>query len=118
MNGYLLDEHLPSRWIPQLRKRLSVDVRTVGREGTPPKGSSDKHLLEWTEKEGFIFISQDRRTIPEHFREHLAAGRHSIGVFLLRRNMTIRVLLDELAIITAASLEGEYQDQIRYLPML
>ena len=55
--------------------------------------------------------------MPVHLSEHLAAGRHAPGIFVLSDAMTIGQAADELALIWAATQLEEYADQPRYLPV-
>lgn len=116
MNGYLLDEHLPRSWCVQLAHRVSVSVRFVGEKDAPPKGTSDPDLLKWCEAADFILVTEDRRTMFRHLADHLETGQHILGVFVLRENTPIRRIIEELQLLAEASIEGEYFDQIRFLP--
>jgi hypothetical protein len=37
----------------------------------------------------FALATYNRASMPIHLRDHLAAGRHIPGVFVLRRKMTV-----------------------------
>lgn len=55
--------------------------------------------------------------MPTHFQNHLAAGRRVPGILILKRQANFGEMIDDLILIWEASLPGEYQDQIRYLPL-
>lgn len=116
MNGYLLDEHLPSSWRARIASDLQVDVWMVGDPAAPPKGTPDPDVLAWCEDYGFILITRDRRTMPGHLQTHLAGGGHVPGVFILRPDMGLRSTLAELRLVAAAALPGELGDGLWCLP--
>jgi hypothetical protein len=69
-----------------------------------------------TELEGRILITRDRATIPDHLRAHLDAGRHSPGIFAVRRAASIAAVLEYLVLAAYASASEEWRDQIQYIP--
>jgi len=89
----------------------------VGDAGAPPLQASDPDILDWCEAHGFSLVTNNRASIPVHLRNHLAAGRHLPGIFVLNPSMKTGELLEELNVIWAASEAEEYTDQIRYLPI-
>lgn len=56
--------------------------------------------------------------MPGHLADHLAAGSHVPGIFMLNPELSMGETIEELLDAAYASLEGEYQDQIRYLPLV
>ena len=55
--------------------------------------------------------------MPDHLRDHLAAGHHFPGMFTLNPKMSVSETMEELALIWGASNPDEYADQIVYLPL-
>jgi len=51
-----------------------------------------------------------------HFQAHLAAGRHSPGLFLLRPSISLVDVVDFLVAAAYASDEREWVDVWRYIP--
>lgn len=115
---YLLDENLPPKYRTQLlRKQPDLTVWIVGDPAAPPKGTLDPEILNWCEKNGSILVTSNRRSMPTHLSEHLAAGRHVQGILVLRLKARLGEILDDLVLIAAASYENEYQDRIVYVPL-
>ncbi len=114
---YLLDEHIDPR-LRMALKRLSPDIVVwcIGDAGTPARGSLDPDILTWCEANGFSLITNNRASMPVHLSDHLAAGRHIPGIFVLNPKFTIGETADELALIWGASEAEEYFDQLWYLP--
>ena len=94
-----------------------MEILAVGDEMAPAIGTGDPELLQWIEQEGYVLVSRNRRTLPRHLREHLEAGGHVPGIFLLRRGHSIGRILDDLLLIWEATHAEEYWDRIEYLPL-
>ena len=115
---FLLDEHVPRAIQSQLlRLDAEIDALAVGQPLAPPKGASDSDILAWIERTGYILVSANRRTIPEHMRTHYAAGHRIPGILLLRRGASTSEVIEQLYLLWAASDAGEYVDKLLYLPM-
>jgi hypothetical protein len=104
---YLLDEHIPRAVQRQLLRRdFRIEVLAVGDPGAPPAGTSDPDILVWIEENGYILVTENRRTLPGYLKAHFEAGRHVPGVFWLRPGVSIGEVIAE-----------EFQDQALYLPL-
>jgi len=115
---FLLDEHLSRRLHKQLQRREPrMHIWAVGQPGAPPKGTSDSDLLLWIEQAGCLLVTRNRASMPVHLQAHLDAGHHVPGILIISRPLSLGRLLDELHLIWGASLPGEFQDQIVYLPL-
>lgn len=115
---YLLDEHIP----PSLKKSLlrrspEMVVWRVGDVGAPPFQTPDPDILFWCERYHFTLVTNNRASMPAHLQEHLAAGQHVPGIFILRRQLPMKEILDELTLIWEAAEPEEYCDALTYLPL-
>ena len=115
---YLLDEHIN----PRLQKGLlqhepEIVVWRIGDPGAPPLQSRDQDILLWCEARGFTLVTNNRASMPVHLRDHLTAGRHIPGIFILKRSLTMGEIIDELILIWGAAEPDEFADQLRYLPL-
>jgi hypothetical protein len=116
---YLLDEHLSPKYRSQLvRRNPELVVRIIGDLDVPPKGTLDPEILIWCETNGFILVTNNRKSMPKHLADHLALGRHIPGIFTIDTDRSIGQTIEELIIIASASFEDEYQDRIEYLPII
>lgn len=114
---YLLDENLPHRLKNQLIfHEPSMEILFIGENSAPPLGTQDPDILKWIEQNDFILVSRNRSTMPVHLKEHLAEGGHVPGILLIRKEILIGKLIEDLLLIWGASEAGEYRDQIAYLP--
>lgn len=119
MIAYLLDEHLPPLYRVQLqRRRPELTVWMIGDAGAPPRGTLDPDILIWCEAHGFILVTNNRSSMPVHLADHLAQGRHVPGIFVFNATVNVGRIIDDLHLIACASLEGEFQDRIEYLPLI
>jgi hypothetical protein len=115
---YLLDEHIPNQLRLALRQRSpGLTVWRVGEPAAPPLGTRDPDLLLWCELNNFSLVTNNRASMPGHLRDHLAAGHHEPGIFVVGVNMTLSAIASELALIADASEAEEWVDQIVYLPL-
>lgn len=116
---YLLDENVDPLFRTQLlNHEPEMVVWRIGDPTTPPRGTLDPDILIWCENTGFILVTNNRKSMPEHLRDHLAMGHHTPGIFELNPNMTVGETIEELILIWEASESEEYQDRLIYLPVI
>jgi hypothetical protein len=89
----------------------------VGEPATPGRGTLDPEILDWCEIQGFVLVTNNRRSMPIHLSDHLARERHVPGIFILNPSLSIGKTLEDLIMVAEASFEDEYQDRIEYLPI-
>jgi hypothetical protein len=112
-----MDEHIPGALARGMqRQEPDVQIFVVGQANAPKKHTNDSDLLLWVEKRGCFLVTNNRASMPDHLREHLAAGNHIPGILVVPRRLSLRMVIDELLLIWGASIPGEFQDQIVYLP--
>lgn len=115
---FLLDENIPvllKRAL--LRREPRVDILRIGDPQAPPLGTSDPDLLMFLEQSKRLLITLNRASMPGHLRAHYGAGRHLWGVLWMRRDATIRQLVEDLLLIWEASEAEEWVDFMGDLPL-
>ncbi len=117
----LLDEHLRGvLWLAIQRHNaqggLPIDAVRVGDPADLPLGSSDPDILLWTEREGRILLTQDVKTMPGFLNQHLQAGNHSPGVFVISGSCPIAQLIGYLELVSHAGNPLDYENSITYVP--
>lgn len=114
---YLLDENVDPIYRTELT-RLNSDLFmwVVGVPNAPPRGTLDSEIILWCEEYDFALVTNNRSSMPVHLNDHIAAGHHAPGIFILSPKLSIGQNIDELIFIALASFENEYQDKIVYLP--
>ncbi len=116
--SFLLDEHINRAIQRQLRRwDPRIHVLAVGDPGAPAAGESDSQILAWIEQNGYILVTENRRTIPGHLADHFAAGGHVPGVFWLRPAAEIGSIVEGLYLIWLTSSAEEFQDRTLYVPL-
>jgi hypothetical protein len=115
---YLMDENVTPIYATQLRrKRPDLVIWAVGDIGTPPKSTLDPDILIWCEENGFILVTNNRKSMPVHLADNMAEGRHIPGIFILNSDLSIGQNIEELILIAEGSFDDEYQDRIIHLPL-
>ena len=118
MRRYLLDEHIPPIYQTQLLyHEPSLMVLRIGDEEAPERRTPDPEILKWCEKHDFSLVTNNRKSMPRHLVDHLAAGHHVPGIFTVNLNVSIGLIIEQLILIASASYEDEYIDQIVYVPL-
>jgi hypothetical protein len=98
-----------------LRRRPELDVVRVQDAGLTGKG--DAEVLEWATMEARVLLTHDVTTMKRHVDERLAAGLPMPGVFVVGQEVPIGRAIEDILLITECSLEGEWEGQIRFLPL-
>jgi hypothetical protein len=118
---YVLDEHLRGplwraiQW-HNGRGIHPLDIVRVGDPADLPLGSDDPAILLWAEREQRILITHDPDTMPEHLEEHLNAGHHVPGIFMIRPRSTLPQIVAFLVDAAYASSLAEWQDCVHFIP--
>lgn len=98
-----------------LRRRPDADFVRVQDAGL--SGADDPAVLEWAAQQGRVVVSHDVSTLRKHAYERVAAGLRMPGVFDLPNTLSIGRAIDDLLLVIECSLEGEWEGQVRYLPL-
>ena len=115
---FLLDEDMDPEVRVQLQKKQpKIEVVVIGDPGVPPKSTPDPIILKWIEHNNYILVTNNRRTMPEHFGNHLKTGGQVPGILIFRKKYAIRPILEMLEMIWVASDAEEYRNKIEYLPL-
>ena len=116
---YLLDEHV-SYNLRKAVKKLDNDIviRRIGDIDAPAVGTLDPVILFWCDINNFTLVTNNRKSMPEHLKNHLRAGGHIPGIFVLNPNLSMGEIAYELALIAGIAEAVEFTDQLRYLPII
>ena len=99
-----------------LRRKPDLDIVRV-QDVPDVAAKDDPTVLEWAAREGRILFTHDVRTITKYAYERTAAGLPMPGVFEINRTVPVAVAIEEILIIAECSLDGEWEGQVRYLPL-
>jgi len=98
-----------------LRRNPRLDAVRV--QDTSAAGGSDETVLEWAAQQSRVLITHDVSTITAHAYALVAGGRKMPGVFEVPRSVSVAVAIEDLLLISECSLPGEWEGQVRYLPL-
>ncbi len=98
-----------------LRRKPDLDVVRIQDVGL--SGAGDSAVLEWAATEGRVVITHDVSTLTKHAYDRVAAGRQMPGVFEVRSTAGAGQAIEDLILLAECSHEGEWDGQIRYLPL-
>ena len=98
-----------------LRRQPAIDLLRVQDAGLA--GSDDPTVLEWAARQGRVLISHDVATITKHAYDRVAAGQLMPGVFEVTPSVPLARAIEDLLLIAECSRPGEWEGQVRYLPL-
>jgi len=98
-----------------LRRRRDADLVRVQDVGL--SGADDPTVLEWAAEQGRVVVSHDVSTLRKHAYQRVAAGLRMPGLFEVPNTLSLGRAIDDLLLIIECSLEGEWEGQVRYLPL-
>ena len=114
MARFFADEGFKRPIVHGMRDRNpSVDivrVQDVGMQGAP-----DPDILEWAAQQGRIVLTHDEHSMLRDANARLIAGLPMPGVVLVRHTTPTGPAIEGLLEMVGASLEGEWENQIRFV---
>jgi hypothetical protein len=118
---FLLDEHLRGALWSALQQHNAggvspVDAVCVGDPPDLPLGSPDSEILLWAEREGRILVSRDKKSLPGHLADHLKAGHHVPGIFIVRQRCSLPQVVASLVKAVSAANHAGWRDYISHIP--
>ncbi|MBE9010847.1 DUF5615 family PIN-like protein [Pseudanabaenaceae cyanobacterium LEGE 13415] len=79
--------------------------------------ADDPTVLEWAAQEQRIVLTHDVATMTNFAYERLQAGQRMPGLFEVSRRVPVGLAIEEILLIAECSLEGEWDGQVRFLPL-
>jgi hypothetical protein len=96
-----------------LRRKPDLDIVRVQDVGL--LGADDATILMWAAQEERVLLTHDAKTLTKYAYERVLAGERC--VFELVRSISVGRAIDEVLLLALASLPGEWEGQVRYLPL-
>ncbi len=113
---FLTDVNFNGHIIRALRRRHpGLDLVRAVDEGLGQ--TSDPELLEWAAGEDRIVLTHDIATMAGYAYDRVDAGERMPGVIEVPELMPVGRVLDDLTMLIGASLPGEWNGQVIYLPI-
>ena len=116
MLRFAADENFNNDIIRGLLDR-NPDIDVVRIHDVGLAGVDDPSVLSWAAQEGRILLTHDVQTMTHYAYERVKSGKPMPGVFEVSRKIPLGVVIDNLLLIVECSHEGEWEGQVRYLPL-
>ncbi len=117
MLRFLADESFNGRILRGLLRRIP-DLDVVRAQDVEALQDADDPLvLEWAAEQGRVVLTHDISTMGHHAYGRVIDGRPMPGVFEVSADLPVGVAIEELVLIAKASEHGEWEGQVRYLPL-
>lgn len=113
---WLADENLNSDIVRGLLRR-NPDLDIVRVQDAGLSGVSDPALLAWAAAQNRVVITHDVSTLTAYAYRRVASGEYMPGVFEVSRYVSVAAVIDDILLLSACSVEGEWEGQFRYLPL-
>ena len=97
--------------------RRKPDLNIVRIQAVGLSGADDSTVLEWAAREECVLLTHDVTTITHYAYERVRAGKPMPGIFEVSRDTPIGVAIEDILLLAEYSLEGEWEGQVRYLPL-
>lgn len=98
-----------------LQRQPTLDLVRIQDAGL--SGADDPTVLAWTAREGRVLLTHEVQTITRYAYERVLAGQPMPGVFEVGHRIPIGQAIDDLLLLAVGSAEGEWEGQVRYLPL-
>ena len=98
-----------------LRRNPYLDIVRLQDSGL--LGFDDPAVLEWAAQEDRILLTHDVNTITRYAYQRVQSGKPMPGVFEVGREVSIKTAINDILLLAECSEEGEWEGQIRYLPL-
>ncbi len=113
---FLADENFRAPIVSGLRRqRPALNIQTAAEAAI--LRWLDPAVLVYAANHNRLLLSHDVHTLPDHFADLLASGRHSPGVLLVSQTLPIGVSIQELLLIWEASEPEEWRDLCVHIPL-
>jgi hypothetical protein len=116
MLRFVADENFNNDIVRGMLRR-APDLNIVRVQDVELSGADDPTVLDWAARTGRILLTHDVKTITHYAYERVRAGLPMPGVFEVSRTVPISVTIDDLVLLAECSLDGEWDGQVRYLPL-
>ena len=97
------------------RGKPEIDV--VRAQDAGLTGIGDEALLAWPREHHRVLATHDVSTITAHAYRRVMKGEPMPGVFEVSCDLWLRTAVDDILLVTECSRPGEWEGQVRYLPL-
>lgn len=98
-----------------LRRHSDIDIMRV--QDSIAYQADDATVLEWAAQQGRVLLTHDIRTMATYAFNRIEQGLAMPGLFQVEQSTAINEIIEDLLLLASCSFEGEWEGQIRYLPL-
>ena len=98
-----------------IRRQPGLNIVRVQDAGLSTR--TDPDVLAWAAAEDRVLLTHDVTTMKRHAEARRADGLPMPGVFEVAQDIPIGQAIEEILLLAECSLEGEWEGQIRFLPL-
>jgi hypothetical protein len=98
-----------------IRRRSDLDIVRI--QDFNLSGADDPTVLEWTAKEDRILLTHDVATITKYAYNRIVSGESFPGVIEVDICSPISLVMEDILLLAELSYEGEWKNQIIYIPL-
>jgi predicted nuclease of predicted toxin-antitoxin system len=116
MIRFLADENLNNQIVRGLlRRNPAIDL--VRAQDVGLGGVDDPTVLAWAAQENRVVLTNDVATMMDFAYDRVQTGQSMPGLFEISRKVAIGLAIEEILLIAECSLPGEWEGQVRFLPL-
>ena len=97
--------------------RRKPDLNTIRLQDAGLSGADDPTVLKWAAEEGRVLLTHDASTMTHYAYDRVRLAQPMPGVFEVSRDVPIGEAIEDILLLAECSLEGEWEGQVRYLPL-
>ncbi len=113
---WLADENFNNDIIRALF-RAKWDLDIVRAQDVGLTRAADEAVLAWAADHGRVLLTHDVSTITAHAYRRVMKGDAMPGVFEVSRRVSVRSAVEDIILLSECSNPGEWEGQVRYLPL-
>ncbi|MEA5534404.1 DUF5615 family PIN-like protein [Crocosphaera sp. XPORK-15E] len=98
-----------------LRQSSHIDIVRV--QDVDLSGADDPTVLEWAAQQKRVVLTHDVATMITFAYKRIEAALPMPGLFEVSRQVRVGLAIEEIILIAECSLEGEWDGQVRFLPL-
>ena len=110
------DEDFDNRIVAGVIRRLPhLDI--VRAQDAGLRSADDPTVLAWAASEERVLLTHDVNTLIESAYERIALGARVPGVFAVPQELPVGVAIEDILLLVECSLEGEWEGQVKFIPI-
>lgn len=97
--------------------RRNPDVAIVRVQDAGLSRADDPTVLEWAAQTERVLLTHDVSTMTSYAYERVQGGKPMPGVFEVGCSVPIGIAIEDILLLAECSFDGEWEGQVRYLPL-